>query len=240
MEVLSANQATVKFTGTVNYDGNGKVTGTTWDANDRTYGTIKTPAVEGYTADKDSVGGETVLPNDSSLNREYKVVYTQNRYRLTEKFVDEDGHELSPSVPKGSSYKNGDDFDVTKDAKVIPGYVLVKQDNTSGKFGNGDQTATFIYKKVGKLIPVDPNGKPIPGADTPTYTTDPTNPTVPSIDDWQPKDKRPGDSVVPTNPGKDTPVVYIKKRQKPVMPVIPEQPKNPAVPNNSEQPRTPN
>jgi hypothetical protein len=31
----------------------------------------------------------------------------------------------------------------TKDAKVIPGYVLVKQDNTSGKFGNGDQTATF-------------------------------------------------------------------------------------------------
>ena len=96
MEGLSADQATVKFTGTVNYDGNGKVTGTTWDANDRTYGTIKTPPVEGYTADKNSVGGETVLPNDSSLNREYKVVYTQNRYRLTEKFVDEDGYELSP------------------------------------------------------------------------------------------------------------------------------------------------
>lgn len=96
MEGLSADQATVKFTGTVNYDGNGKVTGTTWDANDRTYGTIKTPAVEGYTTDKPSVDGETVLPNDSSLNREYKVVYTQNRYRLTEKFVDEDGYELSP------------------------------------------------------------------------------------------------------------------------------------------------
>ena len=52
--------------------------------------------VEGYTTDKPSVDGETVLPNDSSLNREYKVVYTQNRYRLTEKFVDEDGYELSP------------------------------------------------------------------------------------------------------------------------------------------------
>ena len=120
MEGLSADQATVKFTGTVNYDGNGKVTGTTWDANDRTYGTIKTPAVEGYTADKPSVGGETVFTLMIFTNREYKVVYTQNRYRLTEKFVDEDGHELSPSVPKGSSYKNGDDFDVTKDAKVIP------------------------------------------------------------------------------------------------------------------------
>lgn len=45
---------------------------------------------------------------------------------------------------------------------------------------------------------------------------------------------------MPTNPGKDTPVVYVKKRQKPVMPVIPEQPKNPVVPNDSEQPRTPN
>lgn len=143
MEGFSADQATVKFTGTVNYDGNGKVTGTTWDVNDRTYGTIKIPAVEGYTADKPSVGGETVSPNGSSLNREYKVVYTQNRYSLTEKLVDEDGHELSPSVPKGSSHKNSDGFDVTKDAKVIPSYVLVKQDNTSSKFGNGDQTATF-------------------------------------------------------------------------------------------------
>ena len=216
MEGLSADQATVKFTGTVNYDGNGKVTGTTWDANDRTYGTIKTPPVEGYTADKNSVGGETVLPNDSSLNREYKVVYTQNRYRLTEKFVDEDGNELSPSVPKGSSYKNGDGFDVTKDAKVIPGYVLIKQDNTSGKFGNGDQTATFIYKKVGKLIPVDPDGKPIPGADTPTYKNDPTdptkvlNPTVPSIDGWKPKDNQPGDSITPKDPIQDTKVPYIQ------------------------------
>ncbi|MGE9967079.1 mucin-binding protein [Limosilactobacillus mucosae] len=216
MEGLSADQATVKFTGTVNYDGNGKVTGTTWDANDRTYGTIKTLPVEGYTADKNSVGGETVLPNDSSLNREYKVVYTQNRYRLTEKFVDEDGNELSPSVPKGSSYKNGDGFDVTKDAKVIPGYVLIKQDNTSGKFSNGDQTATFIYKKVGKLIPVDPDGKPIPGADTPTYKNDPTdptkvlNPTVPSIDGWKPKDNQPGDSITPKDPTQDTPVPYVQ------------------------------
>ena len=88
-------------------------------------------------------------------------MYTQNRYRLTEKFVDEDGYELSPYLR--ALLQNGDDFDVTKDAKVIPGYVLIKQDNTSGKFGNGDQTATFIYKKVGKLVPVNKNNQPIPG-----------------------------------------------------------------------------
>ena len=216
MEGLSADQATVEFTGTVNYDGNGKVTGTTWDANDRTYGMIKTPEAEGYTADKDSVGGETILPNDSSLNRAYEVVYTQNRYRLTEKFVDEAGHELLPSVLKGSSYKNGDGFDVTKDAKVIPGYVLVKRDNTSGKFGNGDQTATFTYKKVGKLIPVDENNQAIQGADTPTYKNDPKdptkvlNPTVPSIDGWKAKNNQPGDSITPKDPTQDTPVPYVQ------------------------------
>ena len=212
MEGLSADQATVKFTGTVNYDSNGKASGTTWDANNSTYGTIKTPAIEGYTADKPSVGGETVSPNDSSLNREYKVVYTQNRYRLTEKFVDEDGHELSRSVPKGSSYKNGDGFDVTKDAKVIPGYVLVKQDNTKGKFGNGDQTATFTYKKVGKLIPVDENGTPIPGADTPTYKNDPNdsskvapNEPIPDVPGYMPVNPSP---VTPKDPTQDTPVPY--------------------------------
>lgn len=63
---------------------------------------------------------------------------------------------------------------------------------------------------------------------------------MPRIDGWQPKDKQPGDTITLKDPDKDTSVVYVKKRQKPVMPVIPEQLKNPAVPNNSEQPRTPN
>ena len=81
---------------------------------------------------------------------------------MTEQFVDEDGNELSPSVSKGSSYKHGDAFDVTEDAKVINGYVLVKQENTKGAFGNGDETAKFIYKKLGRIIPVDPNGQSNP------------------------------------------------------------------------------
>ena len=121
------------------------------------------PDVPGYTP----VDPSPVTPTDPG--KDTPVPYKQNQYGLTEKFVDEDGNELSPSVDKGSSYKSGDGFDVTGDAKVINGYVLVKQDNTKGTFGNGDETATFIYKKIGKIIPVDENGTPIPGADTPIY-----------------------------------------------------------------------
>lgn len=92
---------------------------------------------------------------------------------------------------------------------------------------------------------MDPNSKPIPGANTPTYTTDPKdptkvlNPTLPRIDGWQPKDKQPGDSITPNDPSKDTPVIYVEKPQKPVMPVIPEQPRTPNQPDNSKQPSKP-
>ncbi|MDC2838383.1 YSIRK-type signal peptide-containing protein [Limosilactobacillus mucosae] len=166
------------------------------------------------------------------------VPYTQNQYGLTEKFVDEDGNELSPSVNKGSSYKSGDDFDVTGDAKVINGYVLVKQDNTKGTFGNGDETATFIYKKIGKIIPVDPNGNPIPGADTPIYQNDPDDPTkvVPN----EPTPEVPGytpstPSVTPEDPTKDTPVPYTKNET----PTTPDTPTTPTTPTNPGEPTTP-
>ncbi|MFR0646235.1 hypothetical protein ACLUWT_10200, partial [Limosilactobacillus mucosae] len=68
-------------------------------------------------------------------------------------------------------------YDVTKDAKVITGYVLVKTTGTTGTFTDGDKTAVFTYKKVGKIVPVDPNGNPIPGADTPIYQNDHNDPS---------------------------------------------------------------
>ena len=164
------------------------------------------PDVPGYTP----VDPSPVTPTDPG--KDTPVPYKQNEYGLTEKFVDEDGNELSPSVDKGSSYKSGDGFDVTGDAKVINGYVLVKQDNTRGTFGNGDETATFIYKKIGKIIPVDPNGNPIPGADTPIYQNDPNDPTkvvpnepIPEVPGYTPVDPSP---ITPADPTEDTPVPY--------------------------------
>jgi|GEM_PF-1177392 len=191
------------------------------------------PDVPGYTP----VDPSTVTPTDPG--KDTPVPYKQNQYGLTEKFVDEDGNELLPSVDKGSSYKSGDGFDVTGDAKVINGYVLVKQDNTKGTFGNGDEMATFIYKKIGKIIPVDPNGNPIPGADTPIYQNDPNDPTkvvpnepIPEVPGYTPVDPSP---ITPADPTVDTPVPYTKKET----PTTPDTPSTPTTPTTPSTPTTP-
>ena len=190
------------------------------------------PDVPGYTP----VDPSPITPTDPG--KDTPVPYTQNQYGLTEQFVDEDGNELSPSVSKGSSYKHGDAFDVTGDAKVINGYVLVKQENTKGTFGNGDETAKFVYKKLGRIIPVDPNGNPIPGADTPIYQNDPNDPSkvvpnepTPTVPGYTPSTP----SVTPADPTKDTPVPYTKNET----PTNPSEPTTPANPINPSEPTAP-
>ena len=81
------------------------------------------------------------------------------------------------------------------DVPVIPGYVAEVK-SAGGKTVTPDTPlaeVTVVYHKVGKIVPVDPNGNPIPNVPTPSYTNDPTDPT------------------------KDTPVVY-KNNEVPATP----------------------
>ncbi|MHC6248251.1 hypothetical protein ACYSJL_10665, partial [Lactobacillus delbrueckii] len=72
-----------------------------------------------------------------------------------------------------------------------------------------------IYTPNGSVVPVDPNGNPIPGTNPVPYETDPKDPTkvvdgkVPEVPSWTPKKGKPGDPVVPTDPSKDTKVPYV-------------------------------
>lgn len=109
------------------------------------------------------------------------------------------------------------------DVPVIDGYVASKKSkgkrNVSAKVSAGDVVEqdiedTVVYHKVGKIIPIDKNGDPIPDVDQPIYENDPDDPTkvktdekTPEIDGWEPKAK----SVTPKDPTKDTEVVYVKK-----------------------------
>ena len=130
------------FTGKTTTDEVTGETTTTWDQKDHKYTAVTTPVEPGYTADKKSVGGETVTPDNP--NRSYTVVYTQN----------------------------------------------------------------------GSIVPVDPDGNPIPNTPSVPYETDPNDPTkvvdgkVPEVPSWTPKNGKPGDPVKPSDPTKDTKVPY--------------------------------
>lgn len=102
---------------------------------------------------------------------------------------------------------------------VIPGYhtdtpVVPKQ--TPGQDGvpvDKDTSVTVHYKKNGKIVPVDPEGNPIPNVPNPPYETDPDDPTkvkpdepTPNIPGYIPDKK----TVTPDNPDTDTNVPYHK------------------------------
>lgn len=77
---------------------------------------------------------------------------------------------------------------------------------------------------------MDEAGNPIPGANTPSYQNDPTNPTkvvpnqtMPTVPGYTPSTS----TVTPADPTWDTPVTYIKN-QTPTTPNTPEQPQTPA------------
>ncbi|MDS4691366.1 hypothetical protein RK895_08485, partial [Streptococcus pneumoniae] len=82
-----------------------------------------------------------------------------------------------------------------------------------------EATDKVVYKELGKIIPVDPDGNPIPSAPTPQYKNDPQDPTKGGV---TPTPVIPGyvtdiPNVTPSNPGADTPVVYRKADQKAVI-----------------------
>ena len=155
---------------------------------------------------------QTPVVTPENPGKDTPVVYEMNKHSLTERFVDEAGNELEAPVVVGTDYVKNDKYNVTGDAKMIDGYYLTAvPSNAEGTFGDDNVTVTFTYAKLGKIIPVDPSGNPIPDAPTPQYPNDPTDPTKTTPD--QPVPTIPGmtpevPSVTPENPGQDTPVVY--------------------------------
>ncbi|MBB1122442.1 mucin-binding protein [Limosilactobacillus albertensis] len=157
-------------------------------------------------------------------------------------FVDENGNELpgykantqtstftqTPKVtdPDGTVHNStwGDDsFQYqTVNVPVVPGYVVTKTTTpiNNGTVGgstvshaDGDVDITVTYSKVGKIIPVDQHGNPIPNAPTPSYPNDPSDPAkvtsnepIPTVPNYTPV--TPTQTVTPSDPTKDTKVVY--------------------------------
>ncbi|WP_260983183.1 mucin-binding protein [Lactobacillus johnsonii] len=229
-----------------------------WNETSHTFGEVKTPEVSGYKADKEIAGGATITPDD--LHKTIVVIYspenpTQDTYNgsQTIKFVDPNGNELEPSNVQTATDLTGDHTFGIIDVPVINGYVspVTTAGGATVTKDNPNAVITVVYTPVGRIIPVDPNGNPIPGQEHPQFPNNPNNPTEvipgtkPNILGYHPENGKPGDPVnpVPGKPGEDVLVKYVPDTSTPKVPnksTTPVKPETPAEqPAKSEKPATP-
>ncbi|AEA32236.1 mucus binding protein [Lactobacillus amylovorus GRL1118] len=94
----------------------------------------------------------------------------------------------------------------------IAGYHADQKSVAKTAVTQNDLEYTVTYTENGHIIPVYPDGTPIPNVPNPQYPTDPDDPTkvtpkdVPEIPGYTPKVP----TVTPNDPGNDTEVVYHK------------------------------
>jgi len=144
---------------------------------------------------------------------------------------------------------------------VVEGFYSDKAEAGS-KVVTPDQpevTDHVIYKPLGSLVPKsdDPKFPDTPKVKYPNDPTDPTKPSkpiVPNVPGYKPylpdpKDpSKPGQPVepgkelpnLPTNPGDDTPIIYVPiKPENPTVPTPGPKPENPTVPTPGPKPENP-
>ena len=160
----------------------------------------------------------------------------------TIKFVDgKTGKEIeSPNVQTATNLTGSHTFGKIN-TPVIKGYTTtqITAGGATVTRDNPNAVVTVTYIPNGHIIPVGPNGKPIPSADQPQFPTNPENPTettpgqLPVVPGYHPEVGKPGENVnpVPGKPGEDVPVKYVPDT--PVKPSTPFTPTTPETPRNN-------
>ncbi len=116
------------------------------------------------------------------------------------------GQVLNPDASWTPDVKNYKDVQVP----VINGYYASQKVVAGQPTVQLNLETTVEYHRLGKIIPVGPNGEPIPGAPTTTYQNDPNDPTkaitsqLPDVPGYTPTVSH----VTPTDPGADTYIPY--------------------------------
>ncbi|WP_155519176.1 mucin-binding protein, partial [Limosilactobacillus mucosae] len=186
--------------------------------------TTKTPDIKGYTKSE-----KEVTPTDPGSDTE--VVYTpiikdatvptsqtvkyEGAGDLTPKDNIQDGYKFTGKSNEATGKTTWDEEEHSYDSvdtPVVNGYYA-NAERIAGQTVTPDHPnaeVTVTYKPLGKIIPVDSDGNPIPGVSTPTYNNDKKDPTkivatdTPDIPGYQKSET----SVTPDDPGSDTEVVY--------------------------------
>ena len=193
------------------------------------------PSIAGYHPRQTTINPDPTDPS-KDVNVTYDPDETPGTISRVINYVDENGKPLQNPATETVNVKKD------KDGKVVPNdsghypyyqqrisptinnYHLVdpSQKVIPGEEAKDNKTITVKYAKNGRVIPVDQSGKPIPGADTPTFPTDSRDPskTIPTNKPdltnkgYQPKDGNPQVSPDPHDPSKDVTVTYVPTTQK--------------------------
>ena len=154
-----------------------------WTSNDRTFDSVLTPTIKGYTADKNMIPAVTgVEPTAPDI--EETVTYVKDAQKAIIKYVNEKGNvELSRDEILG---KSGDAINYSTATKISSykrqGYELVSDGFTSASNKNFDfdtafdQEFTVVLRE--RIEPIDPD-KPTPTPDQPVDPKDPDTPKWP-------------------------------------------------------------
>ena len=154
-----------------------------WTSNDRTFDSVLTPTIKGYTADKNMIPAVTgVEPTAPDI--EETVTYVKDAQKAIVKYVNEKGNvELSRDAVAG---KSGEAINYSTAAKISSykrqGYELVSDGFTSASNKNFDfdtafdQEFTVVLRE--RIEPIDPD-KPTPTPDKPVDPNDPDTPKWP-------------------------------------------------------------
>ncbi|MBI1707893.1 mucin-binding protein [Lactobacillus crispatus] len=146
-------------------------------------------------------------------------------------------------LPETSAWQGEKDYDDVA-TPVVTGYFADKKTAGESKATTADverakdgvitNETTVVYKPMGKIIPVDKNGNPIPNSPRPIFNNDPQDPTkasktnTPEIPGYHTEISEV--TPDPDNPGKDREVVYVADSQKVLIQVYDKDSKTPNQP----------
>ena len=146
-------------------------------------------------------------------------------------------------LPETSAWQGEKDYDDVA-TPVVTGYFADKKTAGESKVTTADverakdgvitNETTVVYKPMGKIIPVDKNGNPIPNSPRPIFNNDPQDPTkasktnTPEISGYHTEISEV--TPDPDNPGKDREVVYVADSQKVLIQVYDKDSKTPNQP----------
>ena len=151
---------------------------------------------------------KTVTPDDPT--KDTNVPYSKIGKIVP---VDKDTGNPIPGAKQPHYTQNPNDptkVEPNEPVPTVPGYIPTQPTVTPD---DPAKDTNVPYVKIGKIVPVDPDGNPIPGAKQPHYTQDPNDPTkvepnepVPTVPGYIPTQS----TVTPDDPAKDTNVPYVK------------------------------